>query len=165
MEYYFSVNELSTEFGISTRSIYNKANKLGIDTKKIGLNEKEKLKESFSEVSKLKKNASVFEQASGTVQTAEISNLNGSTVEQRLEIEKKRYDNLNRTIAKYQLAIDTYGDVFINEANGQPYANPVQKSLNEAYKQSAVINKTINELEEKLKYSILASSQESAIDD
>lgn len=161
---YISVSDLSSELNVSVQSIYAKAKKMDIDTKKIGDQEKEMLRQSFTEVSKLKKNASEFEKASASVQCTEISSQSGSTLEQRLADAKQKFDNLNRTIANYQLAIDTYGDVFTNESNGQPYVNPVQKSLNDALKQYAVINKTINELEEKLKYSVSVPA-DSVIDD
>lgn len=165
MKDYFSVGEISTEFGISRQTISKKIKELGIDSRKITEQDKDLIYKQCLTTIKAKDNRKELEEKEKLIETDTIVDKNGSTLEQRLEIAKREFDNLNKSLIKYQIAIETYGEYLIDEKNSQPYPNPLMKVKVDLWKQHNALQKTIQDLEDKLKYSISSSLNDSAIDD
>lgn len=163
MKDYYTVVETSAVLNISRSRIYEVCRKLGIDTRKIDDAVMDRLKEAFTGVKKNKKNSESFEVNQKNVQSLSISCDSGATLEKRLADAKQKFDDINRSLAEYQLAIDIYGEVMLNDKNSSPYSNPVRKPMNDTLKQYNSLQKTINELEEKLK--LTSTSKKRAIDD
>lgn len=162
MKHYYSVEEISTEIGISRQALTKRIKKLGLDTKTIGNKEKKLIIDSASEEIEKKKLTTDILSSVSSLQTIEILNETGSTLEQRLVIAKQKFDFVNQCIAECESAISSVGTI-VDNANGSVSSNPAVKTMNELLKQHTALQKTINELEERLK--LTSTSTQKAIDD
>ena len=169
MQNYYSVDEISAEIGVNRNTIYQKARNLGIDTGKITENRKLKLIKACSETIERKKEAEDFlnESKKAKVEkTAEIAGQTGSTLEQRLAIAKKEFDLITKSLAECQVAIERKGTILMNGNNGTISSNPAVKTKCELLKQHNALQKTIQELENTLKMSVIPTiSKINTIDD
>lgn len=168
MQVYFSVDEISTEIDVHRATIYQKARDLGIDTSKITKTKKNQLIKACKGIVERKNEAKGFiddVKKAEVGQTDEISSQRGSTLEKRLEIAKKEFDNVSKSLAQCQVAIDLKGTILMNGNNGTISSNPAVKTKCELLKQQNALQKTIQDLENALKYSISTSINESVIDD
>ena len=166
MQNYYSVGAISTEIGVSDKKIYKVAKELGIDTSKITKIKKNKLIKACESTIKRKKEANAFSEAIKNAKvgkTEQIANQSGSTLEQRLSKAKKDYDNVNKSLAECQIAIDLHGTIIQNGNNGTISSNPAVKTMCELLKQKNALDKTINELEEKLKLSKTTSEEKRSV--
>lgn len=166
MQHYFSIGEISSEIGVSDKTLYKRAKDLKIDTSKITLSKKNKLIEACEEVASRKNSVKGFLQnvsSAKVVESSMISSQSGSTLEQRLEIAKQKFDFVNKCIADCELAIKA-NNVIIDNANGSISSNPAVKTMCELLKQHTSLQRNIQELEEKLKL-ISTSITGSVIDD
>lgn len=167
MQDYISVGEISTMIGVSDKKIYKVAKDLGVDTKKITNKELLLIQEGCSDTIERKKQANELAdelKKAKLEKSEEISNQNGSTIEQRLINAKKDYDKVLKNIVACDYLIDSKGEFITNSNNGAVSSNPALKTKCELLKQKNALDKTINELEEKLKLTI-ATSKFSVIDD
>lgn len=165
MKHYYSVEEISAELGISRQKLNNRINNLGLDKKKLSDKEKEILIEDCKDVLKGKskqKSISASLENAKSIQTLEISKLNGSTVEQRYEHAKQTFDNIVHYMAICEMNLKDAG-ISVMTSNGNNAQNPNFKSYNDLLKQYNSLQKTINELEEKLK--LTSATTQKAIDD
>lgn len=168
MQVYFSVDEISTEIDVNRNTIYQKARELDIDTSKITKTKKNQLIKACQSTIDRKNEAKGFVddvKKAEVGQTDEISSQRGSTLEKRLEIAKKEFDNVSKSLAQCQVAIDLKGTILMNGNNGTISSNPAVKTKCELLKQQNALQKTIQDLENALKYSISTSINESVIDD
>ena len=166
MRNYTSVEEISAEIGVHPSSVYSKARLLGIDTQKITQKRKEKLIKVLQPSIDRKKEANDFlddVQQENIGEIEEISNETGSTLEKRLSIAKKEFDNVSKSLKQCQIAIDKKGTILMNGNNGTISSNPAVKTKCELLKQQNALQKTINELEQALKLTITFTKD--AIDD
>lgn len=156
MQDYYSVGAISTEIGVSDKKIYKVCKELGIDTKKIDENAKKDIILGCESTILRKKEANdlISDLENAKVgQTNEIADKTGSTLEQRLFNAKKDYDNIVKNIIASDFLIETKGEYIINSNNGSVSLNPALKGKTELLKQKNALDKTINDLEEKLKLS------------
>lgn len=154
MKNYYNVDEISAEIGVNVRTIYQKLNVLGIDSQKITLNRKKKLIEALKPTIDRKKDANDFLEAIKNVKVAksdEILTISGSTLEQRLAIAKREFDKVNQSLIECQIAIDTHGTIIQNGNNGTISSNPAVKTKCELLKQQNALQKTIQDLEDRLR--------------
>jgi len=164
MKNYYSVGEISTELGISDKTIYKRAAELGFDTSKITEKRKEKLIQACKAVVDRKKEAKELLKAAENVKSDAISGQTGSTLEKRLEIAKKEFDNISKSLAECQIVIERKGTIMMNGNNGIVSSNPAVKTKCELLKQHNALQKTIQDLENTLKLTV-SSDSGSAIDD
>ena len=167
MQNYFSVDEISAETGVNVRTIYQRLKVLGIDSQKITKNRKDKLIMALKPTIDRKNDANEFLEAIKNVKVAkseEIFGKSGSTLEQRLSIAKREFDKVNQSLIECQVAIDTHGTIIQNGNNGTISSNPAVKTKCELLKQQTSLQKTIQELEDRLKISI-SSETINTIDD
>ena len=163
---YYSVDEISAEIGVNQTTIYQKAKILGIDTSRITKTRKNKLIKACQTTIERKKEAKAFLEdvkQENIDKTEEISSETGSTLEKRLSIAKKEFDNVSKSLKQCQIAIDKKGTILMNGNNGTISSNPAVKTKCELLKQQNALQKTINELEQALKLTITFSKD--AIDD
>ena len=168
MQSYFTVDEISTEIDVNRNTLYQKARELGIDTSKITKIKKNKLIKACQSTIERKSEAKAFiEDVKGAKveKTDEISAHSGSTLEKRLAIAKKEFDNVSKSLAECQVAIDLKGTILMNGNNGTISSNPAVKTKCELLKQQNALQKTIQELEDTLKLTISTSINVSVIDD
>lgn len=166
MQNYYSVGAISTEIGVSDKKIYKVAKELGIDTQKITEARKLKLIKGCQETIQRKKDANAFTEAiknAKVEETGVIANKSGSTLEHRLSKAKIDYDNVNKSLAECQIAINLHGTLMQNGKNGIISSNPAVKTMCELLKQKNALDKTINELEEKLKLSKSTSEEKRSV--
>lgn len=167
MQNYFNVDEISAEIGVNVRTIYQKLKILGIDSTKITQKRKEKLIDALKSTIERKKDANKFIKKIKNVKVPksnEISLITGSTLEQRLAIAKREFDKVNKSLIECQIAIDTHGTIIHNGNNGTISSNPAVKTKCELLKQQNALQKTIQELEDRLKIS-LSTEKVNTIDD
>lgn len=165
MPNYIKVEAISTETGVSFSKIYEKCRILGIDTKKITENRKKKILEALQPTIDRKNGANDFLETMKSVKVAkseEILLISGSTLEQRLSIAKREFDKVNQSLIECQIAIDTHGTI-IQNVNGTISSNPAVKTKCELLKQQTSLQKTIQELEDRLKMATLSTSNETKI--
>ena len=166
MQNYFTIDEISNEIDVNRNTLYQKARDLGIDTSKITKIRKNKLIKACQSTIERKKEANAFSEAiknAKVEKTDKIANQSGSTLEQRLLKAKKDYDNVNKSLAECQIAIDLHGTLIQNGNNGTISSNPAVKTMCELLKQKNALDKTINELEEKLKLSKSTSDEKRSV--
>ena len=168
MQNYFTIDEISSEINVNRNTLYQKARELSIDTSKITKIKKNKLIKACESTISRKNEAKEFISDISSVKLGEIdeiSSQSGSTLLKRLEIAKKEFDNVSKSLKQCQVAIDLKGTILMNGNNGTISSNPAVKTKCELLKQQNALQKTIQELEDTLKYSISTSKIESAIDD
>lgn len=166
MQNYHTVDAISTEIGVSNVTIFKKAAELGIETSKITDAKKRKLIEACAETIERKKEAKAFlKDINGEkIENKQvISGQNGSTLEQRLIIAKQEFDKVHQSLLECQIAIEKKGTILMNGNNGTISSNPAIKTKCELLKQFNALQKTIQDLEDKLKFA--SSSSKSPIDD
>ena len=165
MKRYFTVEEISTEIGISRRKLSDHIKKLGLDTKKLTEKEKQILIDDCKDVLLGKKDQKTILDTNIDIEkmkTLEISNLNGASYEQRLAITKQEFDFVVKSMAKLRKElIET--DFVVKSSNGNTSQNAKVKTYNEFVKSFNSLQKTINEIEQQLK--LTSTSIERAIDD
>ena len=157
MANYYSVEELSNEIGVHRTTLYQKAKLLGIDTQKITEARKNRLIEALKPTIDRKKEANDFLNDVNSEELGEIdeiSSQSGSTLEKRLIIAKKEFDNVTKSLVQCQKAIDLKGTILMNGNNGTISSNPAVKTKCELLKQQNALQKTISELEMALKMSV-----------
>lgn len=157
MANYYSVEELSNEIGVHRTTLYQKAKLLGIDTQKITEARKNRLIEALKPTIDRKKEANDFLNDVNSEELGEIdeiSSQSGSTLEKRLIIAKKEFDNVTKSLVQCQKAIDLKGTILMNGNNGTISSNPAVKTKCELLKQQNALQKTISELEQALKMSV-----------
>lgn len=157
MANYYSVEELSNEIGVHRTTLYQKAKLLGIDTQKITEARKSRLIEALKPTIDRKKEANDFLNDVNSEELGEIdeiSSQSGSTLEKRLIIAKKEFDNVTKSLVQCQKAIDLKGTILMNGNNGTISSNPAVKTKCELLKQQNALQKTISELEQALKMSV-----------
>lgn len=167
MQRYHGVDVISAEIGVSAPTLYKKCKEIGIDPSKITDARKKKLIKYCADTIQRKKEAKAFMEDIQNVnvrQSDVISVQSGSTLEKRLSIAKQEFDNVAKSLAECQLAIDTKGTIIMNGNTGTISSNPAVKTKCELLKQFNALQKTIQELEEKMKLST-STSPESPIDD
>lgn len=162
---YYSVDEISMEIGVNRTTIYQKAKNLRIDTAKITESRKKRIIEACQGVLLRKKEAKELLKVKDNIKTTEISGESGSTLEKRLEIAKKEFDNINKSLAECQNIIDQKGTMMIMVTNGAVASNPAVKTKCELLKQHNALQKTIQDLENTLKLSLKPSGTVNTIDD
>lgn len=165
MQVYYSIEEISKDIGISRQTLTKRVKKLGLDSKKLGNKERELIiADVQDEIDKKNVSKDVLKSVIGAynVQSVSISSINGATYEQRLEISKQKLDFVTKELDKLEKAIADSGSI-IDNANGSISQSPVVKTFNDYLKSYNTLQKTINELEEKLKLS--TTTRDSAIDD
>lgn len=166
MQDYFSVEAISHEIGISDKTVYKRASELGIDTSKITKTKKDELIKACEGTIEKKRMA---QELTGSLKNAKLDITNtildksGATHEERLTIAKQDYDKLVKNIVACDYMIEIKGE-FISNSNGSISSNPAVKTKCELLKQKNSLDKTISDLEDKLKYSI-SSPQDNVIDD
>lgn len=165
MQDYISVGAISTEFGISRQTISKKLKELGIDSRKITQEDKELLYNACKNNFLAKEGRKDYEEKVKLIETDPILTKSGSTLEERLIIAKREFDNLNKSLLECQIILDTYGHFSINGDDNKPYPNNAMKTKIELLKQHNALQKTIQELEDKKKLSISSSIRNSVIDD
>lgn len=167
MTNYYSVDEISAEVGVHPSSIYKKAKILNIDPKRITETRKKKLIKALESAIERKNEANDFlddvkQEEVGEIE--EISSQSGSTLEKRLFIAKKEFDNVTKSLKQCQKAIDLKGTILMNGNNGTISSNPAIKTKCELLKQQNALQKTISDLEQALRITITSTSKD-AIDD
>ena len=166
MQNYYSVGAISTEIGVSDKKLYKVAKDLGIDTKKITKTRKNKLINACKDTIYRKKQANelVNDLKSAKLEkSCDISSKSGSTLEERLEKAKKSYDDVVNNIEACIYMIELKGEFITNSNNGSISPNPALKTKCELLKQKNALDKTINELEEKLKLSKSTSDEKRSV--
>lgn len=167
MPTYIPLDEISSEIGVSYETLRKKCYQLSLDPKKITKKNKSDLITSLQTTINRKKEANEFISDVKNVKvskTEEISKQSGSTLETRLNIAKKEFDNVSKSLAECQVAIDLKGTIIMNGNNGTVSSNPAVKTKCDLLKQQIALQKTIQELEDQLKLSISAPT-DSVIDD
>lgn len=165
MKRYYSVDEISTDIGISRQQLTERIKKLGLDTKKLTKDDIEIIKDdSFDVLDGKTKQKAILDVANDNLkkQSLVISDIKGATYEQRYKEAKKKLDIVTELMGKCEKSIYTVG-MNVKSTNGNASQNPDFKSYIELLKQFNALNKTINELEEKLK--LTSTSIKKAIDD
>lgn len=157
MRNYISVEEISEEIGVHRTTLYQKAKAIGIDTQKITEARKKKLIKALQPTIDRKNEANEFlkevkGEKLGLIE--EISSQSGSTLEKRLLIAKREFDNVTKSLVQCQKAIDLKGTILMNGNNGTISSNPAVKTKCELLKQQNALQKTISELEQALKMSV-----------
>ena len=165
MRKYYSVEEISTEIGVSIPTIRQKAKNLCFDTSKITENRKKRIIDACQETIRKKNAAKELLDVKNRIKTTEISGESGSTLEKRLEIAKKEFDYINKSLAECQNIIDQKGTMMITATNGAVSSNPAVKTKCELLKQHNALQKTIQDLENALKLSLKPSGTLNTIDD
>ena len=168
MQNYFSIEEISKEIGVSDKTIYKRCSELGFDTSKITKTKKIKLIKACQSTIDRKNEANEFindVKNAKVGKTDEISAQSGSTLEKRLAIAKKEFDNVSKSLAECQVAINLKGTIIMNGNNGTISSNPAVKTKCELLKQQNALQKTIQELENAMKLSISTSINVNVIDD
>lgn len=166
MKNYISVDEISAEIGVDRTTVYKKAKLMDIDTSRITETRKKRLIKALEPTISRKKDAFDFLNDIKTdkpLKTDPIVDLNGSTLEKRLYIAKQEFDKVCKSLNECQIAIEKKGTILMNGNNGTISSNPAVKTKCELLKQFNALQKTIQELEEKLRLS--APVNESPIDD
>ncbi len=165
MQGYYSIGVISNEIDVSDKTLYKIAKKLGLDTKKIGDKEKQMLIDECKSTISNKKKSKAFVEATKKVKVEksdDISMISGSTLEQRLIKAKKDYDYVSQSIDKYKKLIDLQGAGKTN-VNGTTTSNPFAKDVREFIKVKIALDKSISELEEKLKLSKSTSEDKRSV--
>ena len=166
MQDYYSVGAISTEIGVSDKKIYKVAKDLGLNTKEIGENEKKLIKEACLDTILRKKQANelVNDLKSAKLdKSGTIYSKSGSTLEERLLNAKQDYDKVIKNILACDFMIETNGEFITNSNNGAVSPHPALKTKCELLKQKNALDKTINELEEKLKLSKSTSEEKRSV--
>lgn len=167
MTNYYSVDEISAEIGVSRTTLSKKVKEMGFDFAKITKAKKNKLIKAVQPTIDRKKKAKEFiddvkQEEVGEID--EISSQSGSTLEKRLSIAKREFDNVTKSLKQCQKAIDLKGTILMNGNNGTISSNPAIKTKLELLKQHNALQKTISDLEQALRMTITPSSKD-AIDD
>lgn len=168
MSSYFTVGEISAEIGVSDKTLYKRAKLLGIDTSKIDSKQKKALIEACSDTISRKQGTKFLMdiQSNVKVENVEaISGQTGSTIESRLQDAKREYDALNLDLIEVAEVIRHTGRIVTNGNNGATSISSAMKTKLELLKQFISLQTKIQDLEDKLKYSVQITKQESAIDD
>lgn len=165
MQNYYSVEAISIEIGVSIPTIRQKAKNLGFDTSRITENRKKRIIQACQTTIEKKNQAAELIKFKKNLKITEISSQSGSTLEKRLEIAKKEFDNINKSLAECQNIIDAKGTILITPTNGAVSSNPAVKTKCELLKQHNALQKTIQDLENALKLSLKPASQVNTIDD
>ena len=127
-----------------------------MDASKITKNRKNKIIEALKPTIERKSQANNFVEAIKSVKIEQndvIVDKSGSTLENRLKIAKREFDLVNKSLIECQIAIDTHGTIIQNGNNGTISSNPAVKTKCELLKQQTALQKTIQELEDRLKLS------------
>ena len=165
MKDYYTIEEISKEFGISRQKLSPKAKKLGFDLKMITEEQKNVLFDVCSDVLEGKANQSAILMSKSELKIAKkplISNLTGATSEETLKDAKKRFDFVVECLNECEKNIRENG-IGVKSSNGNTAQNTYVKSYNDFSKTYTALLKQINELEDKLK--ITNSTTARAIDD
>lgn len=168
MKNYFKIDEISIEIDVNRNTLYKKARLLNIDTSKITLAKKKKLIKACESTINRKKRAKKFISDVRKVKVDEfneISSESGSTLEKRLSIAKKEFDNVSKSLLECQKTIDLKGTIIMNGNNGTISSNPAVRTKCELLKQQNSLQKTIQDLEDALKMSKSNTSTKKVIDD
>lgn len=166
MTNYYSVDEISAEIGVSRTTIAKKVKEFGFDFAKITKARKNKLIKACQSTIDRKNEAKAFlndVKQANVGEIEEISSQSGSTLEKRLSIAKKEFDNVTKSLKQCQIAIDQKGTILMNGNNGTISSNPAVKTKCELLKQQNALQKTINELEQALRLTFTTDKE--AIDD
>ena len=167
MQNYHSIDEISAEIGVSRATLSKKANFLGFDVSKITDARKKRLIKACEPTIERKKEAENFLKETKSVKVGQIEpivNQTGSTLEQRLIIAKQEFDKVHQSLLECQVAIEKKGTILMNGNNGTISSNPAIKTKCELLKQFNALQKTIQDLEDKLKYTSIPT-ESSPIDD
>lgn len=168
MPKYFTLDEISKEIGdISYESVRKKCKALGFDSKKITKNMKQELIDACSETIKRKASTKEFLEMQKSIKVGTLDSIvgqSGSTIEIRLLDAKREYDAVNTALVEIEEVIKMTGRIISNGNNGSTSMSSAMKTKLELLKQFISLQKTIQDLEDKLKYSIM-KTEESAIDD
>lgn len=154
---YISIDDIAKEVGINRNTVYKKAHDLDIDTSNITPAKKKLILKACEDTIARKKEANEFLEDIKNVKVEksdEISGISGSTLEQRLMIAKKEFDNVSKSLMECQVAIDTKGTILMNGNNGTISSNPAVKTKCELLKQQNALQKTISDLENSLKMTV-----------
>ena len=165
MQKYYSVEEISMEIGVSIPTIRQKAKNLGFDTQRLTENRKKRIINACQSVIQKKNEAKELLNVKNNIKYEEISSESGSTLEKRLEIAKREFDCINKSLAECQNIIDQKGTMMITVTNGAVSSNPAVKTKCELLKQHNALQKTIQDLENALKLSLKPSGKINTIDD
>lgn len=163
MKYYYSLDEISTEIGVSKETLRKKCYKLGIETSSIDADDKKVLIEACAETIARKREAKELLNGVEVSKSDLISLESESTLSKRLEIAKNEFNLITKSLAECQAVIDKKGTILMNGNNGTISSNPAVKTKCELLKQQNALQKTISDLESALKLSI--ESPHSVIDD
>lgn len=167
MSNYYSVGSISAEVGVSDKTIYSRANKLGIDVQKIGEEEKKELIESLNEYISFKdmtKEVIVKQKQVKAENVESILDQSGSTIESRLIDLKREYDAVNVALIEIEEIIQDTGRIAMNP-NGSTNISSAMKTKLELLKQFVSLQTKIQDLEDKMRFSITNTIDESAIED
>lgn len=168
MQNYYTIDEISVEIGVNRNTLYQKAREIDLDTSKITKKRKEKLIKACEGtiLRKIEANEFIEDVKSAKVpKTDEILKESGSTLEKRLSIAKREFDNVNKSLMECQVAIELKGTILMNGNNGTISSNPAVKTKCELLKQHNALQKTIQELEDNLKLSKTNIDKKSVIGD
>lgn len=156
MPNYITLDEISSKINVSYETLRKKCYKLGIEPQKITKTKEKQLIKACQDTIDRKNEAKDLISSLGNVKVSkndEIVNESGSTLEKRLFNAKKDYDNIVKNIIASDYLIEEKGEYIVNGNNGTVSLNPALKGKIELIKQKNALDKTINELEEKLKLS------------
>lgn len=163
MQNYFSIDEISKEIDVNRNTLYKKAKELDLDTSKLTKKDKTALIKACEDTIKRKSEAKSYLEATKDLKVSksdEILNQSGSTLEKRLEIAKREFDNVNKALIQVEMAIEQTGIVIMNGNNGTTSMSPAMKVKLELLKQHNALQKTIQDLEDKMRFTITNSINE-----
>lgn len=167
MPTYYSVEQISAETNVSEVTIYKKARLLGIDASRIGKKQKYELIDALADTISRKNKAKEVLEAQKSVKVGYLESIvgqSGSTIEIRLLDAKREYDAVNTALVEIEEIIKDTGRIVSNGNTASTSMSSAMKTKLELLKQFISLQKTIQDLEDKLKYSIM-KTEESAIDD
>lgn len=167
MSNYYSVGSISTEIGVSDKTIYARAKKLGIDVQKIGEAEKRELLDSLNEYISFKDTTKAVIDKQKQVKAENVESIldqSGSTIENRLIDLKREYDAVNVALIEIEEIIQDTGRIAMNP-NGSTNISSAMKTKLELLKQFVSLQTKIQDLEDKMRFSITNTIDESAIED
>ena len=165
MQDYYSVEEISKKIGISRQKVNDRVKKMGFDTKKLGDDEFKAILYDSLDVLQGKKAQSDILVADSDIEVQEIaiiSNESGSTIEKRLELSKIEFDFITNQLEKERKKVLSVG-TSVKTSNGNTAQSSAMKTYNDLIKSRNILNKEINELEEKLKLSKSTSEEKRSI--
>lgn len=165
MKDYYTIDEISKELGISRQKLSPKAKKHGFDLKKMSVEEKNVLIDECKDVlegKKIQSDILMANSMSKGLKSREISKKSGATHEERLEMSKIEFDFVNNLLEEAKATIKMSG-ILAKSTNGNSSQNSALKTYNDLIKSRNILQKEINELEEKLK--LVNDTTARAIDD